>query len=74
MAYNYSGGRFQAFDSSGDPLASGKVYTYYAGTTTPLASYTTQAATTPNANRVDLARTLRIPHHPQDKRGRDRMG
>lgn len=54
MAYNYSGGRFQAFDSSGDPLASGKVYTYYAGTTTPLASYTTQAATTPNANPVIL--------------------
>ena len=54
MAYNYSGGRFQAFDSSGDPLAGGKVYTYYAGTTTPLASYTTQAATTPNANPVIL--------------------
>ena len=54
MAYNYSGGRFQEFDSSGDPLAGGKVYTYYAGTTTPLASYTTQAATTPNANPVIL--------------------
>lgn len=54
MAYNFIGGRFQEFDSSGNPLASGKVYTYYAGTMTPLASYTTQAGDVANTNPVIL--------------------
>lgn len=44
----------QYFDSDGNPLAGGKVYTYAAGTTTPLATYTTAAAGTPNANPVIL--------------------
>lgn len=54
MAFLFLGNKFQAFDSSGDPLASGKVYTYSAGTTTPLATYTTQAGGTSNANPVIL--------------------
>lgn len=54
MAYLFTSGKFQAFDSSGNPLASGKVYTYAAGTTTPLASYTTQAGSVANANPVIL--------------------
>lgn len=54
MAYLFTDGKFQAFDSAGDPLASGKVYTYAAGTTTPLASYTTQAGNVANANPVIL--------------------
>src|SRR5574343_566202 len=54
MAYNFTSGRFQEFDSNGDPLSGGKVYTYYAGTTTPLASYTTQAGNVANANPVIL--------------------
>lgn len=41
------------FDSNGDPLAGGLVYTYIAGTTTPLATYSDQEIT-PNANPVVL--------------------
>ena len=54
MAYLFTSGKFQAFDSAGNPLAGGKVYTYAAGTTTPQATYTTQAGTTANANPVIL--------------------
>lgn len=38
------------FDSNGVALAGGKLYSYQAGTTTPLATYTDQGAGTPNAN------------------------
>lgn len=44
----------QFLDANGAPLAGGKVYTYQAGTTTPLATYTTAGGTTPNANPVIL--------------------
>ena len=44
----------QFIDANGAPLAGGKLYTYAAGTTTPLATYTTYAGTTPNANPVIL--------------------
>lgn len=44
----------QFLDANGAPLAGGKVYTYQAGTTTPLATYTTASGTTPNANPVIL--------------------
>ncbi len=44
----------QFFDSNGDPLVGGKLYTYEAGTTTLLATYTTQAGTTPNSNPIVL--------------------
>lgn len=54
MAYLFTSGKFQAFSSSGAPLSGGKVYTYAAGTTTPLATYTTQAGTVANANPVVL--------------------
>jgi hypothetical protein len=40
--------------ASGAPLAGGKVYTYAAGTSTPLATYSDQAGATPNANPVVL--------------------
>lgn len=46
--------KFAAFDTSGNPLAGGLLYTYAAGTTTPLATYTTQAGTIANANPVVL--------------------
>jgi hypothetical protein len=45
---------FRAFDSNGDPLAFGKVYTYAAGTSTPKDTYTTASLGTPNANPVIL--------------------
>jgi len=47
-------GKQQYFTAGGIPLVGGKVYTYAAGTTTPLATYTTAAADTPNANPVIL--------------------
>lgn len=44
----------QFFDSNGDPLAGGKVYTYAAGTSTLQNTYTDYAGGTPNANPVVL--------------------
>jgi hypothetical protein len=44
----------QFFDASGSPLVGGKVYTYAAGTTTPLETYTDASAVTPNTNPVIL--------------------
>lgn len=44
----------QFIDANGDPLAGGKLYTYEAGTTTPLATYTTSAGNISNANPVIL--------------------
>lgn len=44
----------QFFDTSGRPLAAGYVYTYVAGTTTPLDSYTDASGTTPNSNPIVL--------------------
>jgi hypothetical protein len=47
-------GKQMYLDSAGNPLSGGKVYTYAAGTSTPLATYSDQAGTTPNANPVVL--------------------
>ncbi len=44
----------QFLDANGNPLAGGKVYSYAAGTTTPLATYTDQSGSTPNTNPVIL--------------------
>jgi hypothetical protein len=44
----------QFFDANGEPLAGGKVFTYAAGTTNPLATYTTSGGGTANANPVIL--------------------
>ena len=46
--------KFYEHDSNGDPLSSGKVYTYAAGTDTPLATYTDAGGGTANANPVIL--------------------
>lgn len=50
--------KFRAFDANGAPLNAGQVFTYIAGTTTPLASYPTYtnalAGTSANANPVIL--------------------
>lgn len=46
--------KLQFFDSNGDPLVDGKLYTYAAGTNTPLATYTDATGGTPNANPVEL--------------------
>lgn len=44
----------QFFYADGTPLVGGKVYTYAAGTSTPLATFTNANATTPNTNPVIL--------------------
>jgi hypothetical protein len=44
----------QFFDANGSPLVGGKVYTYAAGTTTPLQTYTDATGVTPNTNPVIL--------------------
>jgi hypothetical protein len=46
--------KFVGLDSNGDPLASGKLYAYAAGTTTPLDTYTTSVLDVANANPVVL--------------------
>lgn len=46
--------KLQFLDTSGAPLAGGKVYTYAAGTTTPLVTYADSAATTNNPNPIIL--------------------
>src|SRR3990167_3635118 len=46
--------KFLAFDSNGDPLSSGKLYTYAAGTSTDKATYTDSGGGTANANPVVL--------------------
>jgi hypothetical protein len=45
---------FQFFDNNGDPLANGFVYTYAAGTTTPLATYTNSSGTIAAPNPIEL--------------------
>jgi hypothetical protein len=57
MAVNLSpvaGAAQQFFTNSGTPLSGGLLYTYLAGTTTPLATYTTAAGTTANSNPIVL--------------------
>jgi hypothetical protein len=46
--------RLQFFASNGALLAGGKLYTYAAGTTTPLPTYTDSGGGTPNANPIVL--------------------
>jgi len=45
---------YQPLDNNGNTVPGGKVYTYAAGTSTPLATYTTEAASVENANPVVL--------------------
>lgn len=46
--------KMQFFDINGEPLVGGKVYTYQAGTTTPLATYTDNTNASANPNPVIL--------------------
>lgn len=45
---------FQFFDNNGDPLANGFVYTYAAGTTTALATYTDSTGSIAAPNPIQL--------------------
>jgi len=46
--------KLQFFDANGNPLSGGKLYSYAAGTTTPLATYTDSGGGTLNTNPVIL--------------------
>jgi len=46
--------KWRAFDDNGDPLSGGLLYTYAAGSSTPLSTYTTRAGNVANANPVVL--------------------
>lgn len=54
MAYYLPNIRPRFFDANGDPLAGGLFYSYVAGTTTPLSTFSDPAGTTPNTNPVVL--------------------
>ena len=64
MAVNLSpiGNGFQFFDSNGLPLNAGKIYTYQAGSSTPLATYTDNAGLVANANPIILGTDGRPPN------------
>lgn len=53
MAHPFNNPRKHFSDQNG-PLAGGKLYTYRAGTTTPLATYIDSTETTPNTNPIIL--------------------
>ena len=64
MAVNLSplgGVGAQFFDSNGNPLSGGMIYTYAAGTNTPAATYTTSAGTVQHSNPIVLDAAGRVP-------------
>lgn len=64
MSVNLSfigGAGWQFFDNSGNLLSGGKIYTYAAGTTTPLTTYTDRTGATPNSNPIILDSAGRTP-------------
>ena len=63
MAVNLSpiGNGFQFFTTTGLPLNGGYLYTYQAGSTTPLTTYTDNAGTISNTNPIQLGTDGRPP-------------
>ena len=64
MAVNLSplgGAGAQFFDNNGVILSGGKIYTYAAGTSTPLTTYTSASGVTPHANPIILDSAGRVP-------------
>jgi hypothetical protein len=53
---------YQAFDANGNPLSGGLLYTYIAGGTTDLATYTDASGVTANANPIVLGADGRPPN------------
>ena len=51
----------QFFDNNGVILTGGKIFTYEAGTTTPLASYTSSSGNTAHTNPIILDSAGRVP-------------
>lgn len=64
MAVNLSfigGAGWQFLTNDAQPLSGGKLYTYAAGTTTPLTTYTSRTGATPNTNPIILDSAGRTP-------------
>jgi len=64
MSINISylaGAGAQFFDSGGDPLSGGLLYTYLAGTTTPVSTYTSRSGAAFNTNPIVLDAAGRTP-------------
>jgi len=57
----FGGVGWQFFDNNGAPLAGGLIYSYAAGTTTPQATYTTNAGTIAHSNPIVLNSAGRVP-------------
>jgi hypothetical protein len=57
-----AGAGWQFFGSNGLPLAGGKLFTYAAGTTTPLATYTSNSGLTAHTNPIILDSAGRVPN------------
>lgn len=51
----------QFFDNNGNVLSGGKIYSYEAGTTTPLATYTSSTGNTAHTNPIVLDSAGRVP-------------
>lgn len=65
MSVNLSpvaGAGWQFFDNNGVPLSGGLLYSYLAGTSTPAATYTTNAGSVANANPIVLDSSGRPPN------------
>ena len=57
----FAGAGAQFFTNNGVPLSGGKIYTYQAGTTTPLATYTTNSESAFHTNPIILDAAGRVP-------------
>ena len=58
---SFAGVGWQLFDANGVPLSGGKIYTYEAGSTTPVATYTTYTGATNHTNPIVLDAAGRVP-------------
>lgn len=56
------GSALQSFTNGGTPLAGGKLYTYIAGTTTPIATYSDPQGAIENLNPIILDSSGRVPN------------
>jgi hypothetical protein len=57
----FAGAGAQFFDNNGNVLSGGKIYTYQAGTTTPLATYTSNSESAFHTNPIILDSAGRVP-------------
>jgi len=58
----FAGAGWQFFNNNGIPLAGGQIYTYSAGTSSPLATYTSNLGNIANTNPIILDAYGRVPN------------